>query len=209
MAYAVWQFWTVYFQLSEAYLTIFSAVCLIPVCWRLFAIPKYIYCLSLKKINPSTSLDSPRSFQEAEAPRIQENRHIKMASLCGLLTGRLYPQEKFLVLISVRGWVGPWDIGQQEKSSDAIGNQKRDLPACSAGTQSTVPPRALCAVLVPFAKQLKMSVSKAVRVVMPARILVPLRETGKRTWRIFVKFQTWDFYKNFPSHSDLIKIRQK
>jgi hypothetical protein len=85
-------------------------------------------------------------------------------------------------------------------------NRNRDLPACSAVPQPTAPPGALCAGIVAFAKQLQKSVGKAVRVVMPERISVRLRETEKRSWRIFVKFQTWDFYKNLPSHPDLIKI---
>jgi hypothetical protein len=76
-------------------------------------------------------------------------------------------------------------------------------------SEPTAPPRALCAVLVPFAKQLQKSVGKAVRFVMPARISVRLLETDKRNWRIFVKFQTWDVYKNFPSRSDLIETGQK
>jgi hypothetical protein len=97
-----------------------------------------------------------------------------------------------------------------KKSGNVIGNRNRDLPACSAGPQATASLGALCVVLVPFAnpfaKQLQKSVVKAVRIVMPARISVRLRETEKRSWRIFMKFETWDFYKNFPSHSDLIKI---
>jgi len=43
------------------------------------------------KATPIMSLDRPRGFQEVEAPRHQDNRHMKVVRLSALHTGRLYP----------------------------------------------------------------------------------------------------------------------
>jgi hypothetical protein len=58
--------------------------------------------ITIVKVKVKQSHYRPGRFQEVEAPRFQDNRHMKVVRLSALRTGRIYPQEIFLVLISVR-----------------------------------------------------------------------------------------------------------
>jgi hypothetical protein len=60
-----------------------------------------------RKSFPAIDLDRPLGFQEVEAPEFLDNRHMKVVRLSSIRTGRLYPQEGILLLISQRGGVDP------------------------------------------------------------------------------------------------------
>jgi hypothetical protein len=83
------------------------------------------------------SLYRPWGFQEVEATRFQDSRHMQVVRLSALRTGRPYPQEIFPVLIFVRRRVDPKSysaagrIISTKNSNDTIGNRTRDVPACS------------------------------------------------------------------------------
>ena len=46
---------------------------------------------AVKQNNPYVGLDRSLGFQEAEAPRFQDNRHMRVARLSAVGTGSLYP----------------------------------------------------------------------------------------------------------------------
>ena len=101
-----------------------------------------------RKNNPITSLDRPWGFQEVEAPRFQDNRHMKVVRLVTtthrppLPPGSIPGTHVFYRLSRPQGHSAAGRIISMKNCIDTMGNRTRDLPACGAVPQPTASPRA-------------------------------------------------------------------
>jgi hypothetical protein len=88
----------------------------------------------------------PSGLREFEAPTFSDIRHIDGGKGVSLTRRPLFTPRRFVVLISVRGWVDPMAIVRLEelgklKKSTSSGTQTGDLPACSIVPEPITLPR--------------------------------------------------------------------
>jgi hypothetical protein len=110
--------------------------------WRSSIWPPLLYTvwiLRKRYNNPCTDLYRPWGIQEVEASKFRDNRHMKVVRLSA--PAAFTPQEIFLVLISVIGWVDPHGHSAAGRIVNDIGNRTSDLPARRAVPQPTALPR--------------------------------------------------------------------
>jgi hypothetical protein len=95
------------------------------------------------KGNPITDLDRPWGFQEVEAPRFQDNRHMKVARLSALRTGHLYPPRKYSwysFLLEAESTPGP-QCGQKDYVNEKFQWHHRESNPRPSDCKIPQPPR--------------------------------------------------------------------
>ena len=80
-------------------------------------------------------------YRRLRLPEFPKSRHMKLARLSALHTGRLYPHKTFLLPISVRDWINPSDRMRPKefksmKNPSHIRNRSSDIPARAAASPS-------------------------------------------------------------------------
>jgi hypothetical protein len=112
--------------------------------WMLYSV--YIYTILLEGIAiPLQAYYRSRWFQEVEASRYKDSRHMKVVRLSALRTGS-FPSKKYSMFISVRGWVDLTVIVQSEGLCHwkipitSTGIKTHHLPACSTAPQPNMSP---------------------------------------------------------------------
>jgi hypothetical protein len=102
-------------------------------------------CRAIKKKDhegPLQAWTGPQGSWRLRLPVFLDSRHMKVVRLSALNAGRLYPPRKrscYSFLLEAELTPGPLCC---RKDSDTIGNRTRNLPACSAVSQSTTSTRA-------------------------------------------------------------------
>jgi hypothetical protein len=95
------------------------------------------------RVKVKRSRHRPWRYQEVEAPRFIDNRHMQVVRMSALRTGRLYlpgniPGTHFCYRLSrPQGHRAVGRIKSMANSNDTIENRTRDFPACSARPQPT------------------------------------------------------------------------